>query len=691
VPQGAAPRALLGVIALILAIAVAVIPAVDARPKDKKSGNQEPAATQPSQDDTSQADAAPVDVVVDSGSQQGDGQQTGSTDSGVEQPSGQGRADTNERTLLSSDADGDYLPDALDNCPNVQNPDQADSDGDGVGDACAALIDSDGDGIPDKEDNCPNIATSDQTDSDGDGIGDDCDKSPDGIEPTPEPLPDYVGTGGDGGNGADDLSAPVNGEGQDGQSLERDGKSRSKQRSRTDTAKPIITTGSDGSGDQSAGTDGDGEVVTEGPDAGPYVEPKRDNPRRNEELVAEAAASGELYAPPEPPPPAQRAWDQEAIPADWTPVVRIDAGATDNAAPGSDANAKKDKKPSQRSSQDNHADSSGNASDEEVGDSGLARGWMRAQLLLQDDGASQADPGDGSRDQGSAPVPVENGLVITGNEKPKDQPRQVQAANESLDAEPADGKTIAKPHDKGDNGSASGRQDFGLTEQRSPRNESDSSKNGSRRDGSSRAAAAAPTQAQTDSTSDASDNKAQAKNNNTGGDSSKNGDKKQERAKARHQRTAERSGASDVKWSKDRYFDGGSALDWSGDFDIAGTDEEQIYLTQRSGSGTGKRRGFAYTIPVEKSGSYLVRLYFAEPYWGSPDGPVGEAGKRVFSVSAEGDTFIDDLDIYDEAGSMTALVKQAEVRVDDGELNLEFTASEGEPIVAAIEVLQPAQ
>ena len=75
----------------------------------------------------------------------------------------------------------------------------------------------------------------------------------------------------------------------------------------------------------------------------PYEEPKHDSPRRNEELVAEAAASGELYAPPEPPPPAQRAWDEEDIPADWEPVVRIDAGATDDAAPGSDANAKKAK------------------------------------------------------------------------------------------------------------------------------------------------------------------------------------------------------------------------------------------------------------------------------------------------------------------------------------------------------------
>jgi hypothetical protein len=87
----------------------------------------------------------------------------------------------------------------------------------------------------------------------------------------------------------------------------------------------------------------------------------------------------------------------------------------------------------------------------------------------------------------------------------------------------------------------------------------------------------------------------------------------------------------------------------------------------------------------------MVRVYFAEPYWGSPGGPEGEVGRRVFSVTAEGDILIEDLDVFAEVGELTALVKQAEVEVLDGELNLSFTASEGEPIVAAVEVLQPAR
>ncbi len=42
-------------------------------------------------------------------------------------------------TAVARDSDGDEVPDPFDNCPRIANGDQADDDGDGVGNACAAM------------------------------------------------------------------------------------------------------------------------------------------------------------------------------------------------------------------------------------------------------------------------------------------------------------------------------------------------------------------------------------------------------------------------------------------------------------------------------------------------------------------------------------------------------------------------
>ncbi|MFO1462440.1 MAG: Calx-beta domain-containing protein [bacterium] len=106
------------------------------------------------------------------------------------------------------DSDGDSVVDANDNCPNVANSGQEDTDSDGQGNACdqvegscnngvsddadgavdcadadcsanpacaAPGADADGDGIANAADNCPDVANADQADSDGDGLGDACD------------------------------------------------------------------------------------------------------------------------------------------------------------------------------------------------------------------------------------------------------------------------------------------------------------------------------------------------------------------------------------------------------------------------------------------------------------------------------------------------------------------------------------
>ena len=118
-------------------------------------------------------------------------------------------ADTCEPDVIDLDLDG--VPDDVDNCLVESNPDQADGDGDLVGDACDpcpidATNDSDGDGVCDSTDLCP--GADDDLDDDLDGVPDGCDRcwggddladlDGDGIADACDPCPEDLANDSDG-------------------------------------------------------------------------------------------------------------------------------------------------------------------------------------------------------------------------------------------------------------------------------------------------------------------------------------------------------------------------------------------------------------------------------------------------------------------------------------------------------------
>jgi len=72
-----------------------------------------------------------------------------------------------------TDTDMDNISDSKDNCPQVSNADQADLDGDKMGDMCDPDLDNDK--VLNVTDNCPKLTNADQSDLDRDGKGDTCD------------------------------------------------------------------------------------------------------------------------------------------------------------------------------------------------------------------------------------------------------------------------------------------------------------------------------------------------------------------------------------------------------------------------------------------------------------------------------------------------------------------------------------
>jgi hypothetical protein len=129
-----------------------------------------------------------------------------------------------------------------------------------------------------------------------------------------------------------------------------------------------------------------------------------------------------------------------------------------------------------------------------------------------------------------------------------------------------------------------------------------------------------------------------------------------------------------VSWSADQYFSG-TTNTYSAPIAIAGTTDAVLYQTERYGN------SFTYSIPVP-SGTYTVKLHFAEIYWTA-------AGKRIFSANVEnGQGLLTNYDIFAKAGHATAVVESfPNVSVTDGFLTIAFTTQLDNAKISAIEII----
>ncbi len=94
-----------------------------------------------------------------------------------------------------------------------------------------------------------------------------------------------------------------------------------------------------------------------------------------------------------------------------------------------------------------------------------------------------------------------------------------------------------------------------------------------------------------------------------------------------------------------------------------------------------------WEFPVQQGATYEVRLYFAEPYFGSSEAPAGE-GQRQFDVAVEGETRLENYDIYADVGFGTGTLKTFTVTPSDGTLDVDLIdGAANNPIINGIEIV----
>jgi beta-galactosidase len=145
------------------------------------------------------------------------------------------------------------------------------------------------------------------------------------------------------------------------------------------------------------------------------------------------------------------------------------------------------------------------------------------------------------------------------------------------------------------------------------------------------------------------------------------------------------------KWSADKKY----SKSWTKDFPgipeyfasqrrtfspIKETKDWKLFQSFRYGK---DKLQYEFKVP---DGEYLVELFFIEPWLGI-GGSMNAKGMRLFDVAINGKTVLNDLDIWDEVGTNTALKKSVKVKVTGGKMIISFPETKaGQAVISAISI-----
>ncbi|TAG99587.1 MAG: DUF4982 domain-containing protein, partial [Sphingobacteriales bacterium] len=113
---------------------------------------------------------------------------------------------------------------------------------------------------------------------------------------------------------------------------------------------------------------------------------------------------------------------------------------------------------------------------------------------------------------------------------------------------------------------------------------------------------------------------------------------------------------------------------------IKGTNDWKLFQTFRYGK---DRLQYEFEVP---NGEYLIELYFIEPWLGIGGG-MKASGMRLFDVAVNGKTVLNDVDIWNESGTNTAIKKIVKSKAINGKLIISFPESKaGQAVISAITI-----